>query len=261
VLASCSLIVDTTGLSTGGDPQGDGGPGTIDAQIDAAGDANDASADRDAATVDPSLVGEWLLDETSGQIARDTSGHGHDGVLTDATWTTMGHAGGALELGPTGVVTIGPSSDFDRAIDASFTIAAWGRPSGALSHSFLCSVSYGAQDTTFGLEAKDDSHINYFSGEFADSGTGPPHVAVSPAPLAVGKWSHIAVVVDKGTNVRMYFDGVPVGSGSADATKRTATQVLLGANNYGSHFVGAIDNIRFYRRALSDADVAADRDR
>ena len=59
----------------------------------------------------------------------------------------------------------------------------------------------------------------------------------------------------------MYFNGGRVGTGTADATPRKAMEILLGANSYGAHFKGAIDNVRYYRRALSAAEVAADRAR
>lgn len=254
---ACSLVTDTSGLSSGGAaPRDAGGP---DGSPE--GSAADARADGPDAGRDPALVGEWLLEEKTGTTARDTSGHGHDGLVADATWIADGHAGGALQLGANGQVTIAGSPDFDRPANASFTMTAWVRPKGALDHDFPFSVSFGSTDACFGLETRADDEIDYYAGEVGDAGPGPAHIGTVKVPLARGTWSHIGVVVVNGTDTRLYFGGVRVSTGVADATPRTSTSVLLGTNNYGAHFPGAIDSLRFYRRALSDAEIAADRDR
>ncbi len=44
----------------------------------------------------------------------------------------------------------------------------------------------------------------------------------------------------------------------ADNSARVCTGVMIGASNYGDFFPGALDNVRFWNRALSAAEVAAD---
>lgn len=263
-VTSCSLLTDTEGLSSGGLSIGDGGSaetGAVEAGADGGSDARAGDGGGvDGSTTDPSLVAEWRFDETSGTTARDSTGHGHDGTVVDATFVTGGHAGGALSFGMMGAVKIPASPEFDRSASSSFTITAWARPGANLGHSFIFSVSYGPSMACFGLEMMDDTHVNYFSGEFG-SGGGPAHVAISPVPSTAGTWSHVAAVVENGTDVRMYFGGVRVGTGKADATPRKATEILLGTNNYPGRWKGSLDNVRFYARALTDAEVAADRDR
>ena len=56
-------------------------------------------------SADINLIGWWKLDETSGNIARDASGNGHDGTLKgDPEWIT-GMIDGALQVG--GISTAG----------------------------------------------------------------------------------------------------------------------------------------------------------
>jgi len=43
-----------------------------------------------------SLLGYWAFDECSGSTAGDSSGHGYDGTVNGATWTTDGYSGCAL---------------------------------------------------------------------------------------------------------------------------------------------------------------------
>lgn len=48
---------------------------------------------------------------------------------------------------------------------------------------------------------------------------------------------------------------------AADTTPRTATQVLLGHSTFGRFLHGAVDKPRFYRVALSDAEMMAEKNR
>ena len=45
----------------------------------------------------PGLVAAYSFDEGSGGVATDTSGNGHTGTITGATWTA-GHDGGGLSF-------------------------------------------------------------------------------------------------------------------------------------------------------------------
>jgi len=73
-----------------------------------------------------------------------------------------------------------------------------------------------------------------------------------------GHWSHLALVV-AGPNVKLYFNGALAGTGTADTTARNATQLTLGTSNEGDHLDAAVDNVRYYARALSAEEVAVDR--
>ena len=65
----------------------------------------------DAIAIDPSgltreLVAHWSFDETSGTTAADSSGNGHDGLVTGGTWTSAGRFGGALTLSSGAFVSV-----------------------------------------------------------------------------------------------------------------------------------------------------------
>jgi len=81
----------------------------------------------------------------------------------------------------------------------------------------------------------------------------------APAPLPIGSWCHVAVVLD-GIRGKLYLNGYPV------ATNNNVTvrpwQVLAKTNYVGDSqftadpsFNGQIDSFRIYGRALTDADV------
>ncbi len=141
------------------------------------------------------------------------------------------------------------SSAFDRATTASFTITLWMSRGGSLSHNMLFSVSFASASAQYGLEAITNTEMNYWDGL--------AHIAQGPASYGLAQWHHLAVVVSGG-QATSYFDGAAVATGPADTTARTCTGVLIGTSNYGDHFPGSLDSVRFYNRALSAAEVVTD---
>src|SRR2546427_1053696 len=79
---------------------------------------------------------------------------------------------------------------------------------------------------------------------------------VSPLAYNDGTWHHAAAILRSGL-VRLYVDGVLV---AQDATNpitsvRTSTQTIVG--RVASDFVGDIDEVFVFSRALSDGEIAA----
>ena len=83
----------------------------------------------------------------------------------------------------------------------------------------------------------------------------------APAPLPIGSWSHLAGTYD-GTTMRVAVNGVEVASEAQTGLLDTATSPLrLGGNGvWGEYFSGVIDDVRIYDRALTTAEIVADRD-
>ena len=236
------------------------GVGDLSGATSDAGTAKDATTDvgsLDAGTdgdaqVTSGLVGEWRFDEGNGSIAKDTSGHGHDGTIASGTWIS-GHAGTAVQLigAASSLVTVPESPDFDRPPGTSFTITAWVKFAHAskISHLLFVSVNYGPSDAAYGIEAQGPTLINYWAGA--------NHTATSTVAWDTA-WHHPAVVVDGGKPARLFFDGAMVGAATGDTVARTCTSLTFGGGSYSARLQGGIDTIRFYRRALSDQEVAAD---
>lgn len=90
---------------------------------------------------------------------------------------------------------------------------------------------------------------------------------------SAGKWTHIAFVVDRASNkMYQYIDGVEVAnSGTKDITPwavNNAWDVYVGCGISGSttaapassqYFRGQIDNLRFWKKALSPSEINADK--
>jgi len=105
----------------------------------------------------------------------------------------------------------------------------------------------------YDLEFMDDTTLTYFDGV--------AHVAQATVPNMVGAWRHIGVVVD-GAEARTYLDGVRVGQSAADAMPRVAERLSFGTDRYADTYTRlALDEVRFYRAALDDAQMLAEKNR
>jgi hydrogenase maturation factor HypE len=88
---------------------------------------------------------------------------------------------------------------------------------------------------------------------------GTPLDAQGASAVALNTWTHLAVSYD-GTTLRLYVNGVEVGSRAVASPLLTSTGVLrLGGNSvWGEFFQGRIDEVRLYNRALGPAEIQAD---
>lgn len=77
-----------------------------------------------AGTVGSGMLAHWPLDDGSGPVAVDTTGDGHDGILTNGPlWNANGRFGGALALdGIDDYVSVGAPVMGDRV---AFALSAW----------------------------------------------------------------------------------------------------------------------------------------
>ncbi len=73
--------------------------------------------------------------------------------------------------------------------------------------------------------------------------------------LGLEYWSHILISYD-GSNQRIYFNGKKVGETRATLNSYNECPVYVGGSNvYHSGFVGVIDDVQVWNKALSDAEV------
>jgi hypothetical protein len=77
--------------------------------------------------------------------------------------------------------------------------------------------------------------------------------------LPLNTWQHVATTYD-GATLRLYVNGLEVGSQSLPGSIRTSGGVLrIGGNKvWGEYFQGSIDEVRIYNRALLANEVQAD---
>jgi hypothetical protein len=135
----------------------------------------------------------------------------------------------------------------------AFTIAMWAQAGAAVDTMGLISRPYmGATGNQNTFELYIQTPSNWF---VAVSGT---DLGVTNVPTSV--WHHIAGTFDGSTMV-MYLDGGRVGAVAAAMVQYTDDDLVIGCDHdFGVDnlpITGALDDLRFYSRALSDGEVAA----
>ena len=88
-----------------------------------------------------------------------------------------------------------------------------------------------------------------------------PTTVVGLNPIPLNTWSHLAATYD-GQTLRLYVNGVQVGSAAANGTVRKTTYPLfIGRESlYDNHFAGTLDEVQIYDHALTTAEIQQAKD-
>ena len=206
------------------------------------------------------LAAGWSFNEASGTSATDSSGNGNIATLVNGVARTTGNYGGGLTFdGVNDYLTI-PNSPSLNIAGSGLTLSMWIRPQ-ALSggDSVVLGKFWNATTMTspyyqYGLELAGGTVPTFYVGT-----TSGVLSASMGSALALGQWSHLAVVFD-GSQVRYYLNGLLVTTASLPATiTARGNPFQLGADNLPSQFFkGSLDEVRIYNRALTAQDVQID---
>jgi hypothetical protein len=233
---------------------------------DANGNGNPASADLVVSVVDGAipvlgLAGYWLFDETNGVTAFDNSPAGNNGTLVQINNNDRvpGVWGNALSFnGTNGYVAI------SNNLGGDFTISLWIKSTQIFPQTdntfagtglFWSDVGGTHNDFVLGgtRSATGINRLSFFTGNPDSSINGTKNIAN-------GQWTHLAVVRHKATGERRLFVNGTVDADDSGSTNFLSgnPMVSIGGNTLDSrYFLGQMDEVRVYNRALSDAEIAA----
>jgi hypothetical protein len=199
-----------------------------------------------------SMIAHWKLDETSGRMASDSSGNGHDGKLEGGfafdTASILGKFGNALNFShPNDVVnTDKTASEFGIANNAAKSITAW-----VLTRSFNDGGIYemgrqsNGQDFSLRTRTSDNQwRVQYWGGHDIDF-----------SYTSKNQWVHFAHVYD-GARARIYADGQLVVD-EPRALNTTDRKTFKIGRWDDHHFDGIIDDVRIYNYPLDSDEVFA----
>jgi len=203
---------------------------------------------------DPNLVLYLPMDEGTGSFTKDYSGIGNHGTFVgNLTWVD-GKFGKCLSFDGSGkYVTCGngPSLSIANAI----TLEAWAYPTTSGSLQYILSNDRDCCGSYKGYSL-------YFDGGFPifqiwDSNS-QPHVLISSINQTINSWNHIVGTFD-GNTMKIYVNGQLSNSSSFSGVIGTPPSYNLNIGSMGAYpsynFVGLIDEVRIYSRALPATEV------
>jgi hypothetical protein len=205
------------------------------------------------ADIDPdSIVGIWLFDEGTGDVAKDSSGHGYDGTLNGPKWTD-GKFGKALEYDATDDYVEIPHDDGLSL--QTYTIAAWAklkpRP-GAWQAIVHKQGAGGNSERNYVFNINDTPQS--VAHEFASNGV---NQTLNGATIVTDdEWHHLAITYD-GSHARIYVDGVLDAEAPTPPPDVNSAPVRFGraGGSGGARANGIIDEIIILNVAYSEAEI------
>jgi hypothetical protein len=257
-LEACSLLVSTDDLVAPTDPTNDAATERTPALPPPTPSKSDAAAkeDANADAGDPDLVGRWSFEETSGTIARDSSGNQHDGILAQSARLAPGSGvadSGGLALPTPGAMVV--DSLGGAAFPRSGTLSIWFRyeknpPDLVQRRLFDVVDTKRAHLYAQHNAASDASDMTVAMQLGADAGLALG-VVLNIVP---GAWSHLVVTWDEATQVgAIYLDGSLRLRQAYSAPFVPSEQLFV----VGDNFPGHIDEVALYRRAFGALEAAA----
>ncbi len=209
------------------------------------------------------LVASWHFDEGSGNVASDTSGYNNHGTINGATWVS-GKFGNALSFDGVDDNVVVANND-SLSITGALTVEAWiyrpvaWNPADGHYHAILSKGSI--YNIGYGLEIYERSADSSIRPEFwirDASGADLCNVVYTDTSWGVGEWKHLVGVYD-GSNIYLYEDGNLVCSKATTITPGATNNAFVIGDDNGAEvpWLGYIDEVRVYNRALSEAEVQA----
>lgn len=202
----------------------------------------------------------WALDEASGTTALDSSTTGAvNGTLGSlATRIAGGRVGaGAVRLpggGNTSVIDFGGTVGVFGTSD--FTATYWVRRTQTNNAELLGNRACGSACNFWGMRASATGvNLEMYENSNSLNGAGVG-VAVN---VSDGMW-HFIGARRSGTTVSLFVDGQKSSAMSAGVTNLTSTTPLTFGSNpiaqaFGTTYVGDVDEVRLYNRALADCEL------
>jgi hypothetical protein len=204
-------------------------------------------------------VARWTMDEGSGAVLFDSSGHGNSAVIIGSPTWVSGIKGMALQITGSQYAMAADNSNLD--LSDEITIAAWIKPNSAGNQSIIkkaITSGYSVDGYELSLAAAGSSHDHrpYIRFNQATHGDTYALYANSQYPSDGNTWMHIAATYD-GDTMKIYINGILDNIVPAAFLINTNSLSLgIGAQSDGTNrYSGALDDIRIYSYALNASEI------
>jgi beta-lactamase regulating signal transducer with metallopeptidase domain len=206
------------------------------------------------------LVGHWPLDGHT----RDSSGRGHHGRDWSKFTTDRFGVPHSAFAGDRGSLVFPDHEELE--VDESFTVAAWIRPTEFSRHGNNIIKKWYSSDVSgeWGFHVR-GGKLQLNAANY-DRGSVYEKLYTDAGVIKLNEWAHVVATFDRG-RMTIYLDGEPIATMQSKVERTTTKKYrhdelrIGGGWQTGSasvyHFIGAIDDVYLYNRALSAREVAA----
>ncbi|SET28587.1 Concanavalin A-like lectin/glucanases superfamily protein, partial [Draconibacterium orientale] len=183
--------------------------------------------------------------------ALDESGNGHNGIANGATLVEdrNGNANSAYLFDGNDGIDVPHSDGLNRTGELS--VSCWIKPT-VLQNAMIFGKSNYTSATNYLLRVQSDGNIQWEYNGFLNTTT---------KPLQANNWYHIVVTADNpGAHRKVYVNGQLIAetTTSSGPFGSVTNPLTFGYASRGAeYFQGAIDDVRFYNKELTDAEITA----
>jgi hypothetical protein len=199
------------------------------------------------------LLAYWRMDEGTGTEVRDCTQNGRKGTRSagGSEWipgkvgaNALSFDGGQVAFGAAGFGLTGPMS-----------VSAWVRVASFATAGRIVSKGGGSGNRGWELNVETNGAAVFKIATDPDT-----HREAASNPIATNAWTHLVGVYEPNVAVRLYVNGVLASSNpQAGAAQRDTTFQVLAGNRPGDSccpFLGEVDDVRVFARALAEEDIA-----
>jgi len=210
-------------------------------------------------SADPAPIARWSMDESSGNVAFDSSGHFHDGTLINSPLRASGKIGGGLHFnGVDQYVSVPDSDSLSPHVGPTgeMSVSGWIQFSSIPANArqpLLCKGSSNNWEYELTVYPNANAAFNMVQSNSV------PYAEPKGGTVTTGLWHHLAGTMKKGVSVKAWLDGVLVDtrtSFSGDTTNCAAPVHLGRIGPLAVEFLdGYLDEIQIFDKELSPAQV------
>ena len=200
-----------------------------------------------------SCVGAWLLDETSGAIARDDSGYDNDGTIEGSVSFVNGKFNGAFsfEAGGDGEAQVKiPNSQSLNVTE--FTVTLWSKLKEVGDGYWIWGIGLYGGDK--GIVAYAADGCTHFKFRYCVVGGGCSKHSFN-SNFYDDNWRHVAVTKDE-EHLKVYVDGEPIAEQGIGRLNTSSEPFIIGGGIAGVPSTqGVLDDVGFFNVPLEPDDI------
>ncbi|MFJ1969626.1 family 43 glycosylhydrolase [Streptomyces sp. NPDC087903] len=225
----------------------------------------EVTVSEEGADVPADLLLHYGFDETGGNIARDSSGHGYHGTYVHTPDFGTGVEDGSFKMsGGSGTSTTSPYVKLPNGVlknADSVTVSTYAKWKGGDNFQWLFGLGPDSDKYLFATPSNGGSSL--YSAISKASWSAESKLTAG-SQLTPGEWRHVTVTLDGSTGTMvLYVDGVEAARTTTtikpselyDANKDYSGYIGRSLYSGDPYFGGEVDDFRIYGRALSAAEV------